>query len=1004
MAEDAHAQQIGEDCTWSSSSEDEQPASKNRSSLGRISEEVERSEADGEAKEVNSDDHEVGERLERAEGLAMDEDHRTSSGESRINVPSTPLRGASPSQTESHPSSHSDCAPPLRSSQKVQPTPPATTVLTSMIKSALGSATGQSFSANLASPDSKACVQENSPRLWPRKTWLSTSSASPFSRRARSRSSSDLLQSAHRKASSREEAAEMSVSAASPSTADLGRMVQSRWSSSTSNWDLSDSNAGFQLRSDLSRDLALGRSPNRPGELVDISASTEPGIGLQVEDEEEGGGIRTSSEHRTKPSSQVDSMPPHSQTYLPRSHFSSVTPSVHESIIDSEISAACPAARRSSSDDCQASSVLPLRNLGNKKSTESGDRRSVDSATVDQPRLKDMLSATHAGIETSRHSSLFTPDRRLESSNRASSPAEDTVELLGQFPSVPIDGQQSSSAHCSLNPPAASAAATAAAPITTPTSWLGRKIVKAASAVSGRRSSEPSDTLASPGLAAAMQIGSDGHGQSPVRADSLGTAGASDRDSAKGAVVVKPVVKGSRLLDIIRKDGGRRTTKGRGARQRGSSEAGQMQAEPTASPTTARTKLQATPLPEELLPSAANAAIEESSAPRQVQQAQPRSRSASAAAGPAPCLAAPASYESLPDEPLSGGGIFSGKGRRRAASRASCTCTDANEEFRSARGSIHADAEEDYDRERSTGRLSGEEYEKLPSLDATQSQPRTSSLTHRSSTNSCYGFKGGRKDGSAASEHSKDSRSNSPAFTKSSLDSLRSATRSRVQAVKGSKALRSVARTDEKQSVPSHGPEAVSPKASPSMRATSLRGLRERFGGVHKPAIQSTKDQVGVLAQSPDPSTAVYSSSTLVLTPNAAGNETMSPQTSRLHDLGRGLGLGLNQSTTSLLQDIVEASKSPPSAAFPRSSSSSAAAAAGAGPDMSAGLGLTGARILRGGGGGAPSDISIATSQDPQDWTPDKRHAFRKWLEAEGKGRGYFSPGGTSGGSGTREN
>lgn len=51
------------------------------------------------------------------------------------------------------------------------------------------------------------------------------------------------------------------------------RLVASRWSSSTSNFDLSNSNAGFQLRSDLSTDLAFGRSPDHTAELIDISES-----------------------------------------------------------------------------------------------------------------------------------------------------------------------------------------------------------------------------------------------------------------------------------------------------------------------------------------------------------------------------------------------------------------------------------------------------------------------------------------------------------------------------------------------------------------------------------------------------------------------------------------------------------------------------------------------------------------------------------------------------------
>lgn len=935
--DDGHARHIQENRAWSSSSEDEQPASKNRSSLGRISEEVERVEADAEADEADST--------------------------SRTDVPSTPLRGASPSHAKSDPSSR-----PGAAGQKVQPTPPATTVLTSMIKSALSSAAGQPLSASLASPGANAGVQDQSPRLWQRKTWLSTPSTSPISRRARSRSSSDLLHPTRGKVNSQDEGAVLGNLAASTSTADLGRLMQSRWSSSTSNWDLSDSHAGFQLRSDLSRELALGRSPNRPGELVDISSSREQEQSLDGEDGDEAQSTRASPEHGTKASSQLAVEPSHFENHLSRSHFSSITPSITGSMAGSEASAGYPAARRYSSDDYQVSSVQPLGSLASRKSTESGDRRSMDGPTIDRPLSTHTLSAANDELDDSRQSSLSTPCKRHDPSCRASSPT-DTVELLGRFPSVPIDGQNSSSIRVNATPAAASAADPATASITTPTSWLGRKMVKAASAVSARRSSEPGDTLTSPGLAAAMQIGSDG--QSANQAGSFDTA--SDRDSMRGAAA-KSAVKGSRLLDIIRKDGARRT-KAKASMRRGSGEAATDQSEPSTSPTTTAADV--------------------------THQAQPQSASMGAAAA---CLTTPASYESLLDGP------FSGQSRRRATSRASCTCTDANEEFRSARGSIHV---EDPDREIALGRQSVEHYQQLPSLDLTetqeqssesgtrsshlvesspaggdaQSEPRTSCLTHRSSTNSCYGLRAERKNGSAISEHSKDSRSNSPAFTKSSLDSLRSATRSRVQAVKGSKVLLAVAKRDEKQSMPSRGSKAASPNISPFMRATSLRGLRERFGAGHKPATLSSNDQTESVAPSPDRSPAACSSATVVLTPHAACDDIMSPQTSRLHDLGRGLGLGLNQSTTSLLQDIVEASKSPPSAAFPRSSSVAGLNAVSTG----------GGRILR---GGAASDVGSATSQDPQDWTPDKRHAFRKWLEAEGKGRGYFSPGG---GSGTRE-
>lgn len=988
---------MGEDRAWSSSSEDEQPASKNRSSLGRISEEVER--CDSEAKEADT--------------LAFEEDERSEqAGASCMDVPSTPLRGTSPSHTESHASSHSGSAQPLPLGQKIQPTPPATTVLTSMIKSALGSATGQAFTAGFASPGTNTCVQDPSPRLWQRKTWLSTPSTSPISRRARSRSSSDLVQSSSRKELRQDGGSEMGGSATSLSTADLGRLVLSRWSSSTSNWDLSDSHAGFQLRSDLSQDLALGRSPNRPGELVDISASREQEQSLHDEEhgreQEDDKSSCTPSEHGTKASSQLDVPPPHSETHLPRSHFSSVTPSVHGSMPDSEMSAGYPAARRSSSDDHRASSGLPLRSLGSEKSIESGERRSVDSSTFDQPRS----TAENAALDNSHRKPLPVPFKKPDSSYRASSPTEDTAELLGRFPSVPVDGQQSNSTRSSLNAAAASAAAPLTPAISTPTSWLGRKIVKAASAVSGRRSSEPSDAVTSPGLAAAMQIGSDGH--SVIRAESFGTP--SDRESTRSAAA-KPAMKGSRLLDIIRKDGGRRV-KGKAPTQRGSSEAAPMQAGPNSSPTTTKPKVQSSRSLEELCPS--RASVEEESVSVEVsRQVPPRAASAAAAT----CLATPTSYESLLEEP------FRGKGRKRAASRASCTCTDANEDFKSARGSIHAEVDES-----DFGRQSVEKYEQLPSLDLTearqrrsesethssllavtspvedegQNQPRTSGLTHRSSTNSCHGLRVERKDGSALSEHSKESRSgsNSPVFTKSSLDSLRSATRSRVHAVKGSKVLLSIAQAESKQAVPPRVSKAPSPTASPFIRATSLRGLREKFGGGHKSATLGKKDEIATITQSSDPSPAACSSSTVVLRPHAASDDTdtMSPQTSRLHDLGRGLGLGLNQSTTSLLQDIVEASKSPPSAAFPRSSSG---AVAGLDAGLTGLTGLTGGRTLRGGrgggGGAALSDVSTTTSLDPQDWTPDKRHAFRKWLEAEGKGRGYFSPGGGSGGSGARE-
>lgn len=58
------------------------------------------------------------------------------------------------------------------------------------------------------------------------------------------------------------------------------RLVASRWSSSTSNFDVSSSHAGFHLRSDLSNDLAFGRSPDRTGHLVDVSGDTCSDSGL----------------------------------------------------------------------------------------------------------------------------------------------------------------------------------------------------------------------------------------------------------------------------------------------------------------------------------------------------------------------------------------------------------------------------------------------------------------------------------------------------------------------------------------------------------------------------------------------------------------------------------------------------------------------------------------------------------------------------------------------------